>query len=70
MSDGECDMAGDAADADEVPKRRAGDGCPQANAAPGKEHLMPYGEAAKGIFVRANGILAYNKARGLPPSAT
>lgn len=30
------------------------------------EHLMPYESVAKAIFVKANGLLAYYKATGLP----
>lgn len=29
--------------------------------------LLPYGAAAKAIFVRANGLPAYHRARGMAP---
>ncbi len=32
-----------------------------AHGEPAPEHLMPYGAAAKAIFIRANGLTAYNR---------
>lgn len=38
----------------------------QAPLNPGGEYLLPFEAAAKAIFVKANGLAAYNRASGWP----